>query len=69
MTLSEGIVKINSKTLESSELKKYDKLEKEGIAHVGAIQKGKDTLIFSFFTLNLKFVHTISSISFEQKCS
>ena len=52
MTLSEGIVKINSKTLESSELKKYDKLEKEGIAHVGAIQKGKqDTFWFLFFFL------------------
>ena len=51
MTLSEGIVKINSKTLESSELKKYDKMEKEGIAHVGAIQKGKqDTFDFYFLT-------------------
>ena len=41
MTLSEGIVKINSKALESSELKKFDKLEKEGIALNGAVTKGK----------------------------
>ena len=43
MTLSEGIVKINSKALESSELKKFDKLEKEGIALNGAVTKGKNT--------------------------
>ena len=42
MTLSEGIVKINSRVLDSSELKRYDKLEKEGISHVGSTQKGKD---------------------------
>ena len=41
MTLSEGIVKINSKALEASELKKFDKLEKEGIALNGAVTKGK----------------------------
>ena len=41
MTLSEGIVKINSKALEASELKKFDKLEKEGIAFNGAVTKGK----------------------------
>ena len=41
MTLSEGIVKINSKVLESSELKKFDKLEKEGIAANGSVLKGK----------------------------
>ena len=42
MTLSEGIVKINSRVLDSSELKRYDKLEKEGISYVGSTQKGKD---------------------------
>ena len=41
MTLSEGIVKINSKVLESSELKKYDKLEKEGITATASVLKGK----------------------------
>ena len=44
MTLSkldEGIVKINSKVLESSELKKFDKLEKEGITSNGSVLKGK----------------------------
>jgi SLIT-ROBO Rho GTPase activating protein len=39
MPLSEGIVKINSKALEPSELKKYDKLEKEGIFANGAVLK------------------------------
>ena len=51
MTLSEGIVKINSKALEASELKKFDKLEKEGIAFNGAVTKGKkkkDTKLVCF---------------------
>jgi hypothetical protein len=43
MPLSEGIVKINSKALEPSELKKYDKLEKEGIFANGAVLKGRTT--------------------------
>ena len=47
MTLSEGIVKINSRILDSTELKKYDKLEKEGISVVGYTNKGKDIHVFS----------------------
>ena len=41
MAVLEGIVKINSKILEPSELKKFDKLEKEGISGNGLVLKGK----------------------------
>ena len=51
MTLSEGIVKINSKALESSELKKFDKLEKEGITANGSVLKGKSLVLILNFTL------------------
>lgn len=44
MTLSEGIVKINSKLLEASELKRYDKLEKEAVGANAAVLKGKHFL-------------------------
>lgn len=60
MTLSEGIVKINSRILDSTELKKYDKLEKEGISVCGYTNKGKkdihdfSTVFFSFFKYLLK---------------
>ena len=57
MTLSEGIVKINSRTLEASELKKFDKLEKEGIALTGAVTKGKTStkdILFTFLKM-MKF--------------
>lgn len=40
-TLSEGIVKINSKVLESSELKRLDKQEKENIFLTLGSVKGK----------------------------
>ena len=54
MTLSEGIVKINSKVLESSELKKFDKLEKEGIAANGSVLKGKsENTKFTVFVLEV----------------
>ena len=55
MTLSEGIVKINSRALEASELKKFDKLEKEGIALTGAVTKGKTSFtkdsLFTFLKM------------------
>lgn len=54
MTLSEGIVKINSKALEPSELKKFDKLEKEGIASNGAVTKGKKRTQLVCFDLNTR---------------
>ena len=41
MPLGEGIVKINSRILESTELKRLDKLEKEGIHVLGSTNKGK----------------------------
>ena len=63
MTLSEGIVKINSKALESSELKKFDKLEKEGIALTGAVTKGK-TRIFCLLFLKIDRNLTLDDISF-----
>ena len=62
MTLSEGIVKINSRILDSTELKKYDKLEKEGISVVGYTNKGKDIHVFStvFYKNNLKFSKSLA---------
>ena len=53
MTLSEGIVKINSRILDSTELKKYDKLEKEGISVCGYTNKGK------------KDIHDFSTVFFS----
>ena len=62
MTLSkldEGIVKINSKVLESSELKKFDKLEKEGITSNGSVLKGKGSgyLHFNYILIRHKLRH------------
>ena len=71
MTLSkldEGIVKINSKVLESSELKKFDKLEKEGITSNGSVLKGKVSGYISITyssqiaSSTLSFVRTLSSL-------
>lgn len=71
MTLSkldEGIVKINSKVLESSELKKFDKLEKEGITSNGSVLKGKVsgyiliTYSSQIASSTLSFVRTLSSL-------
>ena len=39
--INEGIVKINSKMLEPSDLKRLDKQEKETITATGATVKGK----------------------------
>ena len=41
MPTSEEIVKLNSKPLDSSELKRLDKLEKEAVGGVVASTKGK----------------------------
>ena len=63
MTLSEGIVKINSRILDSAELKKYDKLEKEGISVCGYTNKGKDIHEFFFqpsFILKKKYSQIFS---------
>ena len=56
MTLSEGIVKINSRILDSTELKKYDKLEKEGISICGYTNKGKKD-IHDFSTVFFLFLN------------
>ena len=47
LIVGEGIVKINSRILDSSELKKLDKLEKELIHASGSTNKGRRT----FFTV------------------
>lgn len=50
-------MKINSKTLEPSDLKKYDKQEKEGIASNGAVLKGKTRArLFLMSDLRIVFV-------------
>ena len=41
MTLSQGIVKINSKALEPSDLKKYDRIEKDLVTANSSTFKGK----------------------------
>ena len=41
MTLTEGIVKINSKGLERDDLKRYDKQEKESVNKLIFVTKGK----------------------------
>ena len=43
MALSEGIVKINSKALEQTELKRLDKLEKEALGGNGGVLKGRQS--------------------------
>ena len=71
MTLSkldEGIVKINSKVLEYSELKKFDKLEKEGITSNGSVLKGKVSgyILITYSpqvaSSTLSFVRTLRSL-------
>ena len=67
MTLSEGIVKINSKALEASELKKFDKLEKEGIAFNGAVTKGKKKRTQNWFVLIFRQNTMVFHFSFTNK--
>ena len=40
--MNEGIVKINSKMLDSADLKRLDKQEKENISWTGAVVKGRN---------------------------
>ena len=70
MTLSEGIVKINSKALEASELKKFDKLEKEGIAFNGAVTKGKKKghkIGLFWFFVKTQWFSMVFHVSFTNK--
>jgi hypothetical protein len=64
--LSEGIVKINSKALEPSELKKLDKQEKEYIFATLGNVKGKNIwndrfLIYVIINLNYNYGRYIGS--------
>ena len=43
--MNEGIVKINSKMLDSADLKRLDKQEKENISWTGAVVKGRNIYI------------------------
>ena len=49
--INEGIIKINSKMLESSDLKRLDKQEKENITTTAATVKGRTFLIFYLQTI------------------
>ena len=45
--MNEGIVKINSKMLDSADLKRLDKQEKENISWTGAVVKGRNIFKYS----------------------
>ena len=47
--INEGIIKINSKMLESSDLKRLDKQEKENITTTAATVKGRTFYIYKPF--------------------
>ena len=49
--INEGIIKINSKMLESSDLKRLDKQEKENITTTAATVKGRKFFIFHLETI------------------
>ena len=51
--INEGIIKINSKVLEPSDLKRLDKQEKENITTTAATVKGRKTIFDK--NLNLLF--------------
>lgn len=53
--MNEGIVKINSKMLDSADLKRLDKQEKENISWTGAVVKGKHHNERSATNCNLPF--------------
>ena len=55
--MNEGIVKINSKMLDSADLKRLDKQEKENISWTGAIVKGRN--IFKYIKWNYKNIETL----------
>ena len=55
--MNEGIVKINSKMLDSADLKRLDKQEKENISWTGAVVKGRD--IFKYIKENYQIIETL----------
>ena len=55
--MNEGIVKINSKTLDSADLKRLDKQEKENISWTGAVVKGRN--IFKYIKENYQNIETL----------
>lgn len=57
--MNEAIVKINSKPLEPLELKRLDKLEKEGFVSAGLVVKGRTFIL-------LTTLQTISKLLREQ---
>ena len=54
--MNEGIVKINSKMLDSADLKRLDKQEKENISWTGAVVKGRN--IFKYIKENYQKIET-----------
>ena len=55
--MNEGIVKINSKMLDSADLKRLDKQEKENISWTGAVVKGRN--IFKYIKENHQNIETL----------
>ena len=55
--MNEGIVKINSKMLDSADLKRLDKQEKENISWTGAVVKGRN--IFKYIKENYQNIETL----------
>ena len=55
--MNEGIVKINSKMLDSADLKRLDKQEKENISWTGAVVKGRN--IFKYIKENCQIIETL----------
>ena len=58
--MNEGIVKINSKMLDSADLKRLDKQEKENISWTGAVVKGRN--IFKYIKENYQNIETLIDI-------
>ena len=58
--MNEGIVKINSKMLDSADLKRLDKQEKENISWTGAVVKGRNIyIIFTYIKGNYQNIETL----------
>ena len=55
--MNEGIVKINSKMLDSADLKRLDKQEKENISWTGAVVKGRN--IFKYIKEHYQNIETL----------
>ena len=55
--MNEGIVKINSKMLDSADLKRLDKQEKENISWTGAVVKGRNIyIVFKYIEKYIKIL-------------